>query len=155
MKGKIFFILFFLCPVFLPVQVFPADETAAQEQITAVDEAFLAGAASVSPMERDRVLEDLLHKKISGSGTVLSFDKTRRYGRSIRLLLSAPETSGEKLSVIYSIFLDNEAAASMLVTGDEFSFTGKTEAVTPCSTGRTVYMLDVIPDGGGNTEKDK
>ncbi len=155
MKGKLYLILFSLYFAFLPVQVFPEDDVSAEDKIISVDGTVIAGIASLKPIERDSAFDVFLQKRISGTGAVLSFDKTRRYGRNLRLLLSASEIPDSRLTVIYSIFLDNEETASLLVTGDEFSFTGKLEAVTPCSTGRTVYMLDVVIDGGEKTEKDK
>lgn len=132
--------------LFLTLTAFTAN--AAESDAEFMDEGFFKKLSSLRPIERDAYFTACVNKVVSGKASVLSFDKTMRYKKPIRLILRDKAADSLKLTVIYNVFLKNEETVSVLVTGDDFEFRGQLLSVTPANTSRTFYIADIVLEEG-------
>ena len=100
------------------------------------------------PIIRDDFLEKRLNRIILTRGKIVSIDKSKRYKRRYRIVVTDLEARGLKLNVKYYVFIDNKESYSFLSKNSIFEFNGQFMAFTPLNSKRDSYIFDIVLEKG-------
>lgn len=115
-----------------------------------IDSSYIRTISALSPLVRDKRMDQLKNRMIFASGTIQSKETIERYDRPV--LLKITDTNHRTgVTLIYYLFMSIQQDPDLLASGDSFEFRGQCMKITASSAHRSEYILDVILEEGALT----
>jgi hypothetical protein len=139
-------ILCFICiAVFMPVLAADNPAVPKKAEVYSMDETFFSNMAADPLLKRDSRINSRLNLLIESDAVVIKVEDKIQYKRKVCIKASCTKN---KITLFYNIFSVNEEYKLLLESGSKLSFKGQLAAITPASTRRDVYLLDIILEEG-------
>ncbi len=130
----------------------PADCTE-ENVIVDLNTVFYNKMSSEPVILRDRFLDGILTRTVSGRGIIESFRKNKRYGKDLLIIAGYENPEKQQLEVKYHIHAGSDVDTSVLIPGKIIEFRGVFVLHTPLNTGRNRFIFDIILDKESYTIK--
>lgn len=109
-----------------------------------LDEKFFSEFGEKLPIQRDEYLETLMNRIVIGRGKITSIKEKARYKKKYRVVIESSDSEKHGQKFIFFLFLDNKDTFDLLSVDSRFEFKGQLAGITPLTTKRDQYILDVI-----------
>jgi len=113
--------------------------------VFSLNNAFLTELASRDPMKRDLFLSSKLNVLIEGTVNVMSVEEKAMFKRKYRITGNFIAGS---ITLVCHIYSDNQDYSVLLAEGQKINFKGQLVVITPLSSRRDSYILDIILEDG-------
>ncbi len=132
--------------IFLSVSVLTCGILSAKDMGAGIvfDEGFFSGFNAKQPIQRDAYLESLVNRIIIGRGRITSVTEKTRYKKRYRVVIESTDSVKYGQKIVFFLFLDNKNTVDLLAVDTQFEFKGQLMGVTPLTSKRNEFILDVI-----------
>jgi hypothetical protein len=114
-------------------------------RIYSFDTALFSELAKSDPMARDFLFSSYINTVVEGVGTVVKMEEKQQYHKKLCIFATINQ---QKIVLTFNIYTENTEYMGLLQQGQKMSFKGQCVAITPLSTKRDAYMLDIILEDG-------